>query len=128
MGEPDHVADTVCSSRRNCSLVVSGQIELHFTDNVLTASGDETADLWIFGANPGASLSVEIGVDEEEWLPVGDVGGSAAGVDIDAYGFGRYTAMSHVRLAYISAQGTRSHTAGASTDAVGAISTRGARQ
>lgn len=135
LGEPDHDSDgdarTVCSSHQSCPLVALGQggrIELRFTDNVLTGSGDETADLWIFGAGPGARLTVEIGVDGEEWLPVGEVDGGSTGVDIDAYGFGRYTAFSYVRLIDISDEGDRSDPAGASIDAVGALSTRDAGQ
>lgn len=126
---PHHDSDTACTLRRNCPLVALGQggrIELGFNDNVLIGSGDETADPWIFGATPGARLSAEIGLDGEEWLPVGEVNGSATGVGIDAYGFGRSTAFSYVRLTDISDRGNRSDAAGASTDTVGALSTRSA--
>lgn len=127
LGEPDYASGDDCGSRESCSLVAlgpGGRIVLRFADNMLTGSGDDTADLWIFGENSASSLSVEIGVDGEEWLDVGEVAGGAGGVDIDAYGFGPYTSFYYVRLTDVADPRRGADSAGAAIDAVGAISTR----
>src|SRR5690606_32217849 len=107
LGAPDYVSDDDCNTRGNCSLVAlgpGGRIELRFTDNVLSGSGDDQADLWIFATSSGAKVSVEISVDGEEWLSVGEVRGSG-GVDLDGYGLGPYTAFHYVRLTDMPRQG-----------------------
>lgn len=128
LGEPDRLYNNACTSRQSCSLVAlgkGGQIELRFTDNILTGSGDERADLMVFGANANAKLSVEISVDGQNWLLLEEIGGGDTGIDLDAFGFGPYTAFPYVRFTDIPSSDNGMNSEGALIDAVGAISTRG---
>jgi len=98
---------------------------LRFVDKLLTGSGDNAADLWVFEI--GSQLDdtfVDISADGVTWYSVGKVTGSTQGVDLDAYGFGSSSQFSYVRLTDDPAEGGQSgSTAGADIDAVGAIST-----
>lgn len=107
------------------SLGVGGRLTLHFVDNVLTGSGTSALDLWIFeiGEDVEDTL-VDVSSDGINWISVGAVGGSTAGVDIDAFGFGTSSNFSWVRLTDVAAADqTTGITVGADIDAVGAIST-----
>jgi hypothetical protein len=67
---------------------------------------------------------VDVSSDGVTWLSVGSVGGSTAGVDIDAFGYGPNSNFSWVRLTDVAAADqTTGITVGADIDAVGAIST-----
>jgi len=107
------------------SLGVGGSITLQFTDNSMTGSGDDTADLWIFEIGPDVEDTfVEISQDGVEWLSVGKVFGSTSGIDLDAFDFGPTDAFSYVRLTDDPDEGdqTGGGSVGADIDAVGAIS------
>ncbi|MEM6828748.1 MAG: PEP-CTERM sorting domain-containing protein [Pseudomonadota bacterium] len=128
LGVPDYVAINSCASQADCtflSLGDGGSIVLEFTDNFLTGSGTPSADLWIFEIGPDVEDTfVDISRDGVNWLPVGAVGGSTSGVDIDAAGFGINDRFSFVRLTDDTTEGQQSGaTVGADIDAVGAIST-----
>jgi hypothetical protein len=107
------------------SLGEGGSIVLAFTDNSLTGSGNTNADLWVFEVGPAVeSTFVYISKNGTDWSYVGEVVGSTAGVDIDAYGFGIGEYFSYVRLVDNVDQNFGSGaTAGADIDSVGAIST-----
>ena len=107
------------------SLGDGGTLTLRFVDNLLTGSGDNKADLWIFEVGPDVEdMFVEISVDGQNWLSVGKVGGSTAGVDIDFFGHGVNSAFGYVRLRDDPAlDGQSGATVGADIDSVGAIST-----
>lgn len=131
LGVPDYTADWIgktCPSAQNCPAVTlgnGGSITLQFIDNRLTGSGDSRADLWIFEVGPDVEdMFVEVSTDGQSWSSVGKVGGSTAGVDIDAFGFGTSARFAYVRLRDDPALDQQvGSAAGADIDAVGAIST-----
>ena len=108
------------------SLGVGGALVLRFTDNVLTGSGTNADDLWIFEIGPDVEdTTVDVSTNGVDWHSVGLVSGSTRGIDIDAFGFGTSSAFSFVRLIDVPGEGaTSGATVGADIDAVGAISTR----
>ncbi len=122
LGVPDYpdAADSYVS------LGAGGRIVLKFTDNLLTGSGSDLDDLWIFEIGPDVEDTVvDISVDGITWSNVGLVTGSTRGIDIDFFGFGTGHAFSYVRLTDVLNEGdTGGMTVGADIDAVGAISTR----
>lgn len=126
------------------SLGLGGLLELAFTDNLLTNSGDSSVDLWIFetGAPQGGetertfvavrptaatlALSGFSGtMGANGFFEVGSAGGSTDGIDIDLFfrsfapGVLQFDAIQLVDRDYNPALGG-SH--GADIDAVGAIS------
>lgn len=131
LGLPDYTANwigQVCPGAQNCPSVTlgnGGSITLQFVDNRLTGSGDSRADLWIFEVGPDVEdMFVEVSTDGQSWSSVGKVGGSTAGVDIDAFGFGTDARFAFVRLRDDPLLDQRvGFSAGADIDAVGAIST-----
>lgn len=131
LGVPDYTAAWVgknCPGAQNCPSVTlgnGGSITLQFVDNRLTGSGDNRADLWIFEVGPDVEdMFVEVSTDGQSWSSVGKVGGSTAGVDIDAFGFGTSARFAFVRLRDDPAlDQSVGPAAGADIDAVGAIST-----
>ncbi|MEE4203167.1 MAG: VPLPA-CTERM sorting domain-containing protein [Halieaceae bacterium] len=107
------------------SLGAGGQLILEFTDNFLTGSNDSSADLWIFevGADVEDTV-VDISINGDDWLNVGQVGGSTSGIDIDAFGYDATWLFSFVRLTDVLNEGqTAGISVGADIDAVGAITT-----
>ncbi|MGE4322766.1 MAG: hypothetical protein AB7E60_07000 [Sphingobium sp.] len=131
LGVPDYNNRSSCSSAADCtfySLGRGGSLVLRFTDNVLTGSGNDDIDLWIFEVGPQVEhMSVDISADGRTWHSVGTIGGGKSGVDIDAFGFGPSSSFSYVRLTDDPNEGGNSGpTVGADIDAVGAISTRSA--
>lgn len=129
LGVPDYAGDTSCASGPTCTFVSlgdGGTLTLQFTDNVLTGSDNNNFDLWIFEVGPDVEdMFVEVSTDGSSWLPVGKVGGSTAGVDLDAFGYGLGHSFSFVRLRDDpDLDGQNGATVGADIDAVGAISTR----
>lgn len=131
LGVPDYTAEWIgknCPSAQDCRSVTlgnGGSITLQFIDNRLTGSGDSRPDLWIFEVGPDVEDQfVEISADGQTWSAVGKVGGSTAGVDIDAFGFDTSARFAYVRLRDDPALDQRvGPAAGADIDAVGAIST-----
>jgi len=128
LGAPDYPGGTVCASQESCSYVSlgdGGSIILQFIDNRLTGSGDSALDLWIFEVGPDVEDAfVAISADASLWHAVGAVGGSTAGINIDAFGFGPSHQFAYVRLTDDGTKdGQSGETVGADIDAVGAIST-----
>ena len=128
LGVPDYAGDNSCASGPECTFVSlgdGGTLTLRFIDNLLTGSGNNMADLWIFEVGPDVEdMFVEISSDGLNWLSVGKVGGSTAGVDLDAFGYGINDTFGFVRLRDDPLLGGQSGaTVGADIDAVGAIST-----
>jgi hypothetical protein len=119
-GNPDWIPG--CNS---VSLGVGGSLTVKFTDNFLTGDGTPALDLWIFETGPDIEDTfVEISNDGSLWQPVGSVGGSTSGVDIDAFGFGPGQLFSFVRLTDDVNEGELDGaTVGADIDAIAAIST-----
>lgn len=129
LGVPDWQGGVNCRDASSCtyvSLGSGGSLVLRFIDNVLTGSGNNDIDLWVFEVGPDVEdMAVDISSDGVVWHSVGSIGGATSGVDIDAFGFGPNAAFSYVRLTDDPMRGGRSGaTVGADVDAVGAISTR----
>lgn len=127
-GLPDYQSTNGCASQADCTFVTlgdGGSITLKFVDNLLTGSGSNAADLWIFEVGPDVEDTyVEISMDGITFYSVGKVFGTTAGVDIDAFGWGINDQFAYVRLTDDTNEGQQSGTTvGADIDAVGAIST-----
>ncbi|MCP4249576.1 MAG: VWA domain-containing protein [bacterium] len=139
IGAPDYDG----SFATHVTLGQGGLIELAFTDNVLTNSGDSQFDLRVFEVGPdveatfvavratGGTGSLLTGagiVPDGEWFEVGRIEGSTRNVDIDAAfpGFDPgELEFDAVRLIDDKDQGGGGQpTPGADIDAVGAIATR----
>ena len=141
LGLPDYDDDPNCDGDPGCTFVslgLGGSIVLKFTDNLLSASGDSSIDLWVFEVGPLVEdMDIWISQDASDptkWLWVGGVGGSTAGIDIDAninadnpaygYDYDIDDLFSYVLLTdYPDAIPVGGPTIGADIDAVGAIST-----
>lgn len=68
------------------SLGNGGRVVVQFTDNFLTRDGTPADDLHIFEAGPAVERTfIEVSEDGIAWIPVGDVSGATAGVDLDAF-------------------------------------------
>lgn len=129
LGAPDYSGANSCATTAACdfvSLGVGGALVLQFTNNVLTGSGSDADDLWIFEIGPDVEdTTVDVSTDGVTWFSVGAVTGSTRGINIDAFGFGSSSAFSFVRLTDVFNEGaTSGGSVGADIDAVGAISTR----
>lgn len=118
LGAPDNSA---------YSLGQGGFMTLEFTDNSLTGSGDDRADLHIFEVGPLVEDTfVWISTDNENFISLDKVTGSTSSIDIDPYlldaGIDPFTQFSYVRLQDDPNENTSNVTyAGADIDAVGAI-------
>ena len=128
LGEPDYTNDPNCTGDPSCTFVSlgdGGSITLQFTNNLLTGSGDDGDDLWIFEVGPDVEDTfVEISRNNITWHSVGSVGGSTSGIDIDFFGFGVADQFRYVRLTDDETKDDQTGiTVGADIDAVGAIST-----
>jgi hypothetical protein len=127
LGPPDC---TYSDTSNALSLGGGGRVTFQFLDNVLTGSGDNTADLYIFEigksfANAGnESTSVEISANGIDFVSVGSVPGGTSGIDIDSLGFTPSDSFYYVRLTDTSGITARSAYIGADIDAIGAVSTR----
>lgn len=129
LGSPDYSSGGACSGAASdctfASLGYGGSLILQFVDNILTGSNDTGLDLWIFEVGPDIEdMFVDISKNGSDWLSVGSVGGSTAGIDIDSYGYGSSEQFAFVRLTDDPAKdGQSGISVGADIDAVGAIST-----
>ena len=131
LGIPDYADPTgalPCADQATCTWVTlgdGGSLTLRFIDNILTGSGDDALDLWIFEV--GADIEdtfIEISADGSSWQSVGKIFGSTAGIDLDAYGFGVGSLFSYVRLTDDPNEGEQFGIfVGSDIDSVGAIST-----
>ncbi len=123
LGAPDYSPGV---SGTNVALGHGGTLILQFFNNSLTTSSDSSYDLWVFEIGPAVEgTSVAISTDAINWIEVGEVGGSIAGVDIDAYvgaGVELWEQYSYVRLTDLEWGLSGVPYAGADIDAVGAIS------
>ncbi len=112
--------------KRAASLGNYGTLVLKFTNNSLTTSGNEAADLWVFEAGRGIEeVFVFISQNGTDWIPVGIVGEGTKGVDIDAFigkGVVPGARYSYVKLEDIGHTYSKEAWAGADINAVGAIS------
>lgn len=101
-----------------------GNIVLQFVDNSLTGSGDSAPDLHIFEIGPDIEDTfVDISKDGVDWVSIGKILGSTAGIDIDRFGFGTSDFFYFVRLTDDPNEGAVSGIqVGSDIDAVGAIS------
>lgn len=128
LGAPDYVSGGACASAATCtfaSLGNGGSITTKFVDNLLTGSGDNHYDLYIFEVGPSVeAMDVEVSKDGTNWVAVGRVSGSTAGIDLDAYGYGKDARLAYVRLTDVYGDNYGAGaSAGADVDAIGAIST-----
>lgn len=122
-----------------CSLGFGGLLELRFVDNVLTNSGDNGLDLYVFevGADVEATLLAirptpatalllgnSFDANGDGFYEIGEVQGSTSGIDIDAI-FGPALAGTYmfdaVQLVDNDFNSAAGGTHGADIDAVGAI-------
>ena len=118
--------------RDDVALGIGGSITLQFTDNLLTGSGDDTPDLWIFEAGGVTeSVLVEISQDGKTWHSVGKTTRDESGIDLDTFGWGAQDFFSYVRLTDDPQEGDHEGIlkdgewlgwGGANIDAVGAVS------
>ncbi len=101
-----------------------GSLVVQFTDNSLTTSGDDTADLHIFEI--GASTEffrVEISRDGSTWVNLGNVLGQPTSINIDGVpGVVAHALYSYVRLTDVKPNQSPFPFGEADIDAVGAIS------
>src|SRR5699024_3106807 len=82
LGAPDYSN----GSSGYVSLGTGGTLDLRFTDNALTTSGDNAMDLWIFEIGGQVEPTyLYLSHDGVNWISIGQVGGSTSGVDIDAF-------------------------------------------
>jgi hypothetical protein len=105
------------------SLGNGGQMVVRFIDNKLVPSGDSRPDLYVFEVGGPESTLVEIKRNRGPWYSVGTATGYAAGIDIDAFGFGRGDAFLFVRLTDDGDSYGDDSTPGADLVAVGARTT-----
>jgi hypothetical protein len=129
LGLPDYSSGGGCMTVAACTFVSlgdGGSITVRFTDNVLTGSGNNSYDLWVFEVGPDIEDTfVEVSGNGMLWHAVGKVYGSTAGIDLDTYGFDEASSFAYVRLTDDTSEGGQSGiSVGADIDAVGAISTR----
>jgi len=138
LGAPNYVAP-----EGSVSLGDGGFIELEFTDNLLTNSGDVSFDIHIFEVGPDVEdtfvaikptaataillIPAIYDADTDGFYEIGKVFGATASIDIDAFfpaaPAGTYT-FDAVQLIDDTDEGAQTgSTVGADIDAVGAIST-----
>jgi hypothetical protein len=106
------------------SLGINGSLILQFTDNSLTTSGDNAADLHIFEIGAVTEwMNVAISTDALSWIDLGNVLGQPSNIDIDPIaGVTPGTLYSYVRISDIPPNQSGYPWGEADIDAVGAIS------
>ena len=129
LGPPDYTG-----SVGSVSLGDGGRITLRFTDNALSASGDDTPDLHIFEIGSQVEDTfIEISIDGVTFYDAGSATGATSSIDIDPFvlaaGLPITTKFLYVRLTDdTDRDGQTGSTVGADIDAVGAINTTPACQ
>ncbi len=132
LGVPDVTLDQaiaceVAPSTDTCRFVSLGKggiLTVRFTDNLLTGSDNADVDLWVFEAGPPDTTFVDISADGANWVELGAYTSLGAGIDIDAFGYGRQDRFAYVRLRDDPLVGQpQGPTLAADIDAIGAIST-----
>ncbi len=124
---PDYGGDNSCASADACTFVSlgdGGSLTLRFADNALTGSDNSDPDIWIYEVGPDVEDTfVDISTDNVTWISVGKVFGSTSTIDIDAFGYGKTSTFSYIRLTDDTNEGGQSgNTVGADIDAVEALS------
>lgn len=101
-------------------LGLGGTLVVKFLDSWLTASGDDTKDLWIFEyAGHVEPTDVFISIDQQDWVSVGRAAGGSYGIDIDSFaGVVSGQTYSYVKMIDSNVRITPD---GADIDAVGAF-------
>lgn len=120
LGIPDYSG----ANNTAVSLGINGYLILQFTDNSLTTSGDNTADLHIFEIGGAIEwMNVAISTDALSWIDIGNVLGQPSSIDIDPIaGVTLGTLYSYVRISDIPPNQSGYPYGEADIDAVGAIS------
>ncbi|GMT41333.1 MAG: hypothetical protein IEMM0001_2068 [bacterium] len=120
LGIPDYSG----ANNTAVSLGIGGSLILQFTDNSLTTSGDNTADLHIFEIGGAIEwMNVAISSDALSWIDLGNVLGQPSSIDIDPIaGVTLGTLYSYVRINDIAPNQSGFPFGEADIDAVGAIS------
>ncbi len=120
--DPDAALGTPDNS--DVSLGINGALILQFTDNSLTTSGDNNADLHIFEIGSVTEwMNVAISTDALSWIDLGNVLGQPSSIDIDSIaGVTPGTLYSYVRISDIPPNQSGYPWGEADIDAVGAIS------
>ncbi len=120
--DPDAALGT--PDNRDVSLGINGTLILQFTDNALTASGDNSADLHIFETGDITEwMNVAISTDALTWIDLGNVLGQPSSIDIDSIpGVIPGTLYTYVRISDIPPDQSGYPWGEADIDAVGAIS------
>lgn len=121
LGLPDYPAG---SSDGFVSLGYGGTLILKFTDNSLTTSGDDTADLHVFEVGSAVELmQIAISTNGSSWIDLGTLEGQPTSIDIDGKaGVVAGARYSFVRITDGNERASGHPYAGADIDAVGAIS------
>jgi hypothetical protein len=127
LGVPDYNSSAPNDGSGYYSMGNQGELVLQFTDNSLTTSGDNAADLYIFEIGSAVeNMQISISTDASLWIGVGEVSGQPTGIDIDEYiGSGVILGQQYSFVRIIDLLPNTSGTAtfaGADIDAVGAIS------
>lgn len=120
LGIPDYSG----ANGTSVSLGIGGNLVLQFTDNSLTTSGDNAADLHIFEVGGVTEwMRVAISTDAVSWIDLGNVLGQPSSIDIDPIaGVTLGTLYSYVRISDIAPNQSGYPYGEADIDAVGAIS------
>lgn len=110
------------------SLGNGGSLIVAFTDNILTTSGDNKLDLWIFEVGSLVEKAeIAVSTDGINWIEVGNIEGSTSGVDLDSYIGKGIKANGQYRFVRIiddyKDRSDKAPYAGADIDAIGAITT-----
>ena len=119
------IPDGSVSGINYVSLGDEGTLTLRFTNNVLTTSGNDDLDLWIFEIGTNELCDISISPDGQDWINVGTTTDNTSGIDIDAYidsGIILGELYGYVRIQDLLPHQTGSPSTGADIDAVGAIS------
>ncbi|KPP87098.1 MAG: putative extracellular protein [Rhodobacteraceae bacterium HLUCCA08] len=102
-----------------------GFVTIKFTDNSLTTSGDDSADLFVWEIGGAVeSYKVEISVNAVDWIEVAEITGQPSTIDIDGVaGVTQGTKYSYVRVTDVPGGVISGNPfAGPDIDAIGAIS------
>ncbi|MCE9590730.1 MAG: hypothetical protein K8S99_09425 [Planctomycetes bacterium] len=152
LGIPDFLADKKTGGDGAYSLGGGGMLTVGFTNNLLTNSGSSDLDLWVFeignmvedtavSIHPNSATLAILTADgvivaPDGYVPIGQIGGGARGLDLDAYfpgfepgvlGFNAVKlvdarSVNGVSVGILAGSGLAY--AGADVDAIGAIFTK----
>lgn len=123
LGPPDGPGGAL--TNHSVTLGNGGTLTIRFTDNILTGSGDASADLFIFETGTAQEfVTVELSEDGASFSSCGQTFGQTGEIDIDSCGFGPRARVMFVRITDVAShRPANDDTAGADIDAIGAITT-----